>query len=220
MNRVSDWEVLFREAVSLIDQAQVIDHWTFGGGTALMIQLDHRLSHDVDIFIYDPQLLPYLDLAKHDYELDNLPSGYASDGARFSKIAFAGIGEIDFIVSAEMTDDPYRIMKVLGIETKVERIPEVIAKKVHYRGRSIKPRDIFDIAAAARDHEDEIVAALSAMKDEVAATIKTIGKLDPSFVNAVISDLAIKEDFRRTADDALDIARYVLDRSLQVSHPR
>ncbi|MEJ8575024.1 hypothetical protein V3328_26355 [Microbaculum marinum] len=29
-----------------------------------MIRIDHRVSHDVDNFIEDPQLLPYLDLAK------------------------------------------------------------------------------------------------------------------------------------------------------------
>jgi hypothetical protein len=25
------------------------DHWTLGGGTAMMLQIDHRESHDVDV---------------------------------------------------------------------------------------------------------------------------------------------------------------------------
>jgi hypothetical protein len=33
----------------------------FGGGTAMMLQIDHRESHDVDIFLTDPQLLASLD---------------------------------------------------------------------------------------------------------------------------------------------------------------
>lgn len=214
MNHKTDWEILFRDAVSLIRQTGVIDHWTFGGGTALMIQIDHRVSHDIDIFLHDPQLLAYLDLGTHDYRLDNLPSGYHSDGARFSKIAFEGIGEIDFIVGAEMTDDPYLSMDVLGIDTKVERVAEIIAKKVHYRGRSIKPRDIFDIAAAARDHEAEVVAALSAMRDDVAATIEAIGRLKTPFVDLVIGELAIRGDYREIADNAVDIAQRVLKRAL------
>jgi len=32
----------------------MIDSWTFGGGTALMLQIDHRESFDVDIFLDDP----------------------------------------------------------------------------------------------------------------------------------------------------------------------
>ncbi len=35
----------------------IIDRWTLGGGTALMLQIDHRESQDIDIFLSDPQLL-------------------------------------------------------------------------------------------------------------------------------------------------------------------
>jgi hypothetical protein len=28
-----------------------------GGGTAMMMQIDHRSSRDIDIFVSDPQLL-------------------------------------------------------------------------------------------------------------------------------------------------------------------
>ena len=31
--------------------------WSFGGGTAMMIQIGHRESHDVDICIDDGQIL-------------------------------------------------------------------------------------------------------------------------------------------------------------------
>jgi hypothetical protein len=61
---VSRWSDLFEQACRIIDQANSeltrIDSWTFGGGTALMLQIDHRESFDVDIFLDDPQLLPYL----------------------------------------------------------------------------------------------------------------------------------------------------------------
>jgi hypothetical protein len=57
------WARLFRVACALIRQVnskeRVIDHWTFGGGTAMMLQIDHRESHDVDIILFDPQLLPF-----------------------------------------------------------------------------------------------------------------------------------------------------------------
>lgn len=33
----------------------------FGGGTAMTIQIGHRESHDIDIFLDDPQLLGFID---------------------------------------------------------------------------------------------------------------------------------------------------------------
>jgi len=60
----SRWGDLFEQAGRIFDQANseltLIDGWTFGGGTALMLQIDHRESFDVDIFLDDPQVLPYL----------------------------------------------------------------------------------------------------------------------------------------------------------------
>jgi len=65
-------------ACDLIRQANtltiVIDHWTFGGGTAMMLQIDHRESHDVDFFLRDPQLLPFLDPQKRDFARTELRS--------------------------------------------------------------------------------------------------------------------------------------------------
>jgi hypothetical protein len=49
-------------ACSLLRQANiVVDNWTLGGGTAMMLQIGHRESDDVDIFLSDPQLLGLLD---------------------------------------------------------------------------------------------------------------------------------------------------------------
>jgi hypothetical protein len=60
-----EWARLFKIACALIRQVNsgqsIIDHWTLGGGTALLLQIDHRESHDLDIFLSDPQLLAFLD---------------------------------------------------------------------------------------------------------------------------------------------------------------
>ncbi|TNM62330.1 nucleotidyl transferase AbiEii/AbiGii toxin family protein [Aliirhizobium smilacinae] len=59
---MSQWESLFDQSVSIIDQVnssfKLLDSWTFGGGTALMRQISHRESFDVDIVIDDPHVLP------------------------------------------------------------------------------------------------------------------------------------------------------------------
>lgn len=61
----SCWEDLLKEAYSIIDavnrDGDILGCWTFGGGTAMMLQIDHRESHDVDLFLDDPQLLPYVE---------------------------------------------------------------------------------------------------------------------------------------------------------------
>ena len=86
-------------------EGPVIDRWTFGGGTALMLQIGHRESRDVDIFLEDAQFLPFLDPQKRDFKFDILPSDYGGDGTRFLKLAFDGLGEIDFIVDLPKTAD-------------------------------------------------------------------------------------------------------------------
>lgn len=63
-------------------EQNIIDGWTFGGGTAMMLQIDHRISQDVDIFLPDPQLLSFLDPQKHDFNFEIRPADYNGDGAR------------------------------------------------------------------------------------------------------------------------------------------
>jgi len=149
----SDWATLFREACSLIRQVNseqtIIDHWTLGGGTAMMLQIDHRESHDVDIFLDDPQLLGYLDPRKRDFTFEIEPTDYQGDGAGSLKLVFGVIGEIDFIVAGAKTSSPTIQKTVEGEAVLLETIPEIITKKIYHRGTSIQPRDIFDIAAAA-----------------------------------------------------------------------
>jgi hypothetical protein len=210
----ADWARLFRIACALIRQVNSeqinIDSWPLGGGTAMMLQIDHRESHDIDIFLPDPQLLPFLDPKLHDFEFEISPSEYAGDGARFLKLAFDGIGEIDFIVGAVMTTPSVTRQTVQGEQVDLETVAEIITKKVHYRGASIKPRDIFDIAAAARHDRDALVRALKLYKDDVARSLATIARLKPEFVNAAISDLAIKDEFKPLAATALDEATALL----------
>jgi Nucleotidyl transferase AbiEii toxin, Type IV TA system len=209
-----DWARLFRIACSLIRQVNseqvVIDSWSFGGGTAMMLQIGHRESHDVDIFLSDPQLLPFLDPKLHDFEFEIRPSDYGGDGTGFLKLAFVGIGEVDFIVAHALTDIPTTRQTIEGEDVDLETVAEIIAKKIHYRGATIKPRDIFDIAAAAHHDRDSIIKALKNHKDDVAKTLSTIERLKPDFVNATMAELAIKDSFKAIVGTALGDATELL----------
>jgi hypothetical protein len=46
----------------------------------MMLQIGHRQSEDIDIFLHDPQLLSYLDPKLHDFEFEIMPSDYQGDG--------------------------------------------------------------------------------------------------------------------------------------------
>ncbi len=210
----SEWAQLFRIARSLIDQvnadASVINHWTFGGGTAMMIQIDHRESHDVDIFVTDPQILQFLNPETTDFEFDIMPSAYDGDGSRFRKISFQGIGEIDFIAAPNLTASPTVQVELEGATVLLETVPEIIVKKICYRGASIKPRDIFDIAAACRVCEKDLVEALRQYPAETSRALATLDRLNPGFVAMANAELMVKEGFLGILQSAQEDARRLL----------
>jgi predicted nucleotidyltransferase component of viral defense system len=154
------WKVLFGHALSLIDD--VLRHgskdlyWTFGGSTVLMLRHHHRFSKDIDIFIPDPQALGFVTprLSSH---AESLTTDY-TEAANFVKL-FLPEGEIDFVASPNLTDNPYVLEKLLGRTVKVETSAEIIAKKFWHRGNKLTARDIFDFALVAEKEPTELDAA-------------------------------------------------------------
>jgi hypothetical protein len=220
----SEWRRLFRITIELIDQLRenAGSHdfeWSFGGGTAMMIQIGHRASHDIDIFLDDPQLLGFIDPSRSHLHFETMPSDYLGDGLRFQKFAFEGIGEIDFIVAGALTKTPFETCVVEGRTVRLETIAEIIAKKVYYRGSEARPRDIFDIAAAARSQLGAVVDALRAFPQQVARTRERLKKLNPEFVDRAIAQLMIMPDYEASAADSLDAAIAVLDEAMSSSKP-
>lgn len=117
---MNHWEPLFAKALGLLDAARIASGqdfpWTFGGGTALMTMYQHRFSKDIDIFVADPQILGHL------------------TPRRFPE------GEIDFIGTGWLTQQPFTVANILGREVKVETPAEIIGKKVYHRADTFKAR--------------------------------------------------------------------------------
>lgn len=179
----------------------------------MMLQIGHRESRDIDIFLDDAQYLGLLNPDKNDFNFEISPAGYSGDGSHFLKLAFENIGEIDFIIGHAMTEVPTQSQTIEGVNVLLETIPEIIAKKIYYRGASIRPRDIFDIAAAAEHCEADVIRALRQYPAEVANTLATMARLKPDFVAATIKTLAIKPNYAGIAETAMtrtaDILRAV-----------
>jgi Nucleotidyl transferase AbiEii toxin, Type IV TA system len=210
----ANWARLFRIATSLIRQVNseqsIIDHWTFGGGTALMLQIGHRESRDIDIFLTDPQLLPFLDPQKREFQVQIQPSACEGEGARSLKLVFDEIGEIDFIVAGALTHSPTTQTNIEGEAVLLETVPEIITKKIYHRGSSLKPRDIFDIAAAGEQHADSLVRELRNYRVQVAQAIAGIDRLNADFVNRAILQLAIRDGYKAVAETAVARSKEIL----------
>jgi len=217
---ISRWEDLLQIARDLIDQSPIGDDWTFGGGTAMMIQIDHRVSHDIDLFVDDQQYLGYFDPARQDFAFSIQPTSYVGDGSRFLKIAFEDVGQIDFIACAQMTDPSWTVMELLGRSIKVETIPEIITKKVFYRGTHIAPRDVFDIAAAGVMHRASIVAALSEYRTQTIIAADTLRRLNPEFVLRVMDQLQVKPAFEYLKASAIEECLDVFSAAIALSNSK
>ena len=152
MLEVSDtgapWVALLRHAYSLIDAAVLVGDipWSLGGGTVLMFRLQHRSSKDVDIFLQDRQ---HLGLFSPRIQ-DETPSECVDYVESSSAVKlYYGAGEVDFVASATLTNNPFERARVLGREIWLETPAEIVAKKLWHRGASATARDLFDLAAVA-----------------------------------------------------------------------
>lgn len=215
----SRWGDLFDTAISIIDQANrehtIVDRWTLGGGTALMLHIDHRESHDIDLFTDDPQCLPFLNPETQGYDLQLRPSSYGGDGVRSLKLAFDGVGEIDVICCGWMLDEPSEINEIRGVTVELETPAEIVAKKVYYRGGSFQPRDMFDIAAVADKFGRGYLAdSLAGCKDQARAALAVIDRGDPEFIAAIVNSLSVQPEFEDIQADAQRLAAEALRAAL------
>lgn len=160
MTNEKTWEGLFQNAMRLVDEIQARGtkhlYWTFGGGTALMRKYHHRLSKDIDIFVPDPQALNHVnprlsqvaeDMAVHYEEAND-----------FIKL-FLPEGEIDFVASPNLTENPYVDEEIFGRKVHVETGAEIVAKKFFHRGNRLLARDLFDFALVAEKEPDDLLNA-------------------------------------------------------------
>jgi hypothetical protein len=168
-----------------------------------MLQIDHRESFDIDLFIDDPKVLPYLNPQTQGYKIELNPDEYRTDGTRVLKIVFASIGEIDFICAARLTAEPVTKSEVRGIAVDLETPAEIIAKKIFYRGASLQPRDMFDIACVAWEYGDEyLVEALAPFKDKAAVALGVSERLNADFARTIMGSLLISDRFSEIPQEA------------------
>jgi predicted nucleotidyltransferase component of viral defense system len=209
-DRLKICETLFQRALVLIDSVGkagiTLSDWTFGGGTVLMRRYQHRFSKDIDIFIPSPQYLNYL--SPHLNETTEEMTGDYTLQAEYLKLQFPE-GEIDFVVSAPLTQDPVITETIFGREVMVETSVEIVAKKVWHRGDLFRARDIFDLALVAEKKPDalkSIAPILRDRKDVILARFKASeSNLRDDFANLEVLE------YQRSYDECVKVVSKVLN---------
>ena len=218
--RPSEWPILFDVATQILGHAEATigysPIWSFGGGTALMLQIDHRESHDIDLFLDDPQLLPFLNPETQGIDVARRPDSYSTDGTTVLKLAFQDIGEIDFICCADILEPSSQPSDVRGLMVQLETPAEIVAKKVYYRGWNFQPRDMFDLAAVAerRGTDYAVDALVGAGRPACEKALAVVERATPAFVQSINAQLLVRETTRHLVGHAQDISRDLLQQAL------
>ncbi len=209
-DRLRIWETLFQRALVLVDSAiasgATLRHWSFGGGTVLMRRHGHRFSKDIDIFVPDPQCLPYLS-PRLNPAAEELTSEYVEQ-AGFLKLIFPE-GEIDFVASAPLTEDPTVRETLFGREVELETSTEIVAKKVWHRGDQFTARDIFDLAMVTEIEPEALRQIRPVLRERREAVLDRIAARE-SALRADFAELEILE-YRRSFDECVALVRKALE---------
>jgi predicted nucleotidyltransferase component of viral defense system len=187
----NEWEILFAYAIERLNTAKLSKNmWSFGGGTALMLRYNHRVSKDIDIFFRDPQLLTAISPRINDASEDKIQE--YSEHTKFTKITFDE-GEIDFIVSPQLTNCKPIFEEVCGVRVYIDSPVEIVAKKIHFRAEDFKPRDVFDLAVVCSDQKDELLQNTFAFAPQIAVLqtrtreLEKTGLLEQQLHNLVLA---------------------------------
>lgn len=159
------WIGLLQQAFRLIDDFQAKGglsdpFWTFGGGTVLMLRYHHRKSKDIDIFVPDPQYLGYVTPRLSDLAME-VASDYV-EAAGYVKL-IRSEGEIDFVASPNLTQQPFEWWNLLGRDIRVETPAEIMAKKLWHRGDIVTARDIFDLSLVIEKDPEALRSAATCL---------------------------------------------------------
>jgi hypothetical protein len=212
LSRPGAWRGLFDAALTLTDDLEkriANPVWTFGGGTVLMLRLNHRHSKDIDLFVPDPQYLGYVTPRLSD-AAENLTTRYV-ETAGYVKLMMP-TGEIDIAVGEPLTDQPWETIHHKGRTIRIETNAEIIAKKMFHRGNQAKARDLMDLCAVAEIDPAAIDTAAPFFERHGRAFIAQLTKY---------ADYAREEfeqieriAYRRKFDDCMELAEFLIEAHL------
>ncbi len=170
--------------------------WTFGGGTALAVHLDHRVSYDIDAFVRDSDVIRNLTPGRNPFTKQLLDGRKYEYPGNYLKLYMDG-GEIDVIIASRRTDNPTMPWVFETREISIETPWETVIKKIFYRPSNFKVRDVFDFAAVIEHSREELWNALPEVENKLDKLVDRIERLAPSYVTMAAQDVNPTEHGRR-----------------------
>ena len=209
--RTSKWKQLLELVLPALDELSYELPWSLGGGTALAISLNHRISYDIDIFFQDASALKFLSPNKNK-KIRALSDNWQQPG-NYLKIERPE-GDIDFLVARTFSASPHFIHNFKGKKILVETPAEIIAKKIHYRGSQFSVRDIFDIAVVSESVPDALPSVASEIRDALLRTCDRVKLLRKRYNQSVHDAVFPSELGKKFMDRGVDVAIKALETTI------
>ena len=223
ISNASRWLELLAEALQILDavpegKLPSSPPWTLGGGTALALQIDHRISYDIDLFVPGASLMAFRPPANEAAAvLTARPDVRWQHPGHYLKYELP-IGEIDFLSPALQTENGWSTIEIAGRDVAIETPVEIVVKKVRYRAGKLKARDVFDIACVVASGYDLEAAFRSYVPDAVPVASQALDRLYAlQGGESVERDVAPTKNGRPHVQNAMSSVRGLFDRVMTVS---
>ena len=172
-------ELLLEKAIKILEYANIDNsQWSMGGGTILMLNYHHRLSKNVDIFVSNTQYFNGLSPKLNDVAED---ADFYQEGERFISLSYPE-GKIDFVKAFQVSDYLPVLKHVFNQNILVDDDIEIVTKKVFFRGASLHPRDLYDLATVyLGPRRFELVNALINIPEQLQEFHDALQRVGPGF---------------------------------------
>lgn len=205
-------ELLLEKAIKILEYANIDNsQWSMGGGTILMLNYHHRLSKDVDIFVSNTQYFNGLSPKLNDVAED---ADFYQEGERFISLSYPE-GKIDFVKAFQVSDYLPTLKHVFNQNIFVDDDIEIVTKKVFFRGASLHPRDLYDLATVyLGPRRSELVKALINIPEQLQEFHDALQRVGPGFSFSEDYDLDLVLDIPlglkgREVDICIDLCNEV-----------
>jgi hypothetical protein len=189
--------------------------WTLGGGTAIMIAIGHRVSHDIDVFVHGARLKR---LSPHENPAARRISTLYDWPGHYLKF-HRPEGEIDFLGGILMTEPGFGWRDMESRRIALETPEEVMVRKLAYRAPRLPFRDAFDLAAvdAARPDIPALLAEhVPGQLPRLVESLRALSAMDRKAQEAAIIPLEagapILPDTLERSKDVVSRAMAILER--------
>lgn len=218
----SSWQELLAKALPALDYVfgdSREDHqgrplWTLGDGTAIALQIDHRISKDVALFVPTVPLKEFT--PNQNPRAKEISLKYQWPG-HYLKFELAE-GEIDFLSPHLQTAPGFSWIDHNGRMIALETLEEVIIKKIRFRSHAFTPRDVYDLAAVALEVERLAEVMAEETPDALPRLRESLRIVEGKGLERLREQVILTQKGENILPDSFKIAREEVEKAIRLSH--